>query len=720
MRRDPFENPEQQYTAQKSPLTREQASIADKDTTPLRAAPGGTQRTSYALQNTYQSLLKVPDTSLPDLTTELLASIFIAPEKATDHTSRTVKSMLSEGLERLQNPQPEGLHTRGVQAVRLGRRGLGMMPLLTLTNAVGLLLVSLAYYLRVLGYSYPLTEVCFFAGLLTIIGPNLLRLLSRTPTRLERLCLLGTLAVYAYFIQYMVSPLHFSGFDEFLHLRSVEDILGAAHLFTPNSMLPVSPYYPGLEIVTSAISTTTGLSPFFAGNILILASRLLMALALFLFYEHITSSSRMASLGVIIYMANQHFFFFDDAYSYETFALPLAVLMFYIIARFGNAEENYRWVIVTAWIVLIAVNLTHHMTSYFFDGLLISWTGISFFRPVSRAMRTNLLLLTIFSLLFGMDYAFLMPGNPVWSYLSTYFGTSIGQLEQIITGSSHTRPLFANTVQISPLWDRVLIACSVGIVTLSIPFGLLILQKLHRHNALVMTLGGASLLYPLTQAFRFTTLGVEITDRAASFLFLPIAYMITILIAHFWSTCRLNRGAMAFITGIFILILSGGVLVGSGPQLVVTPGPYLVVADNRSIEPEGIAAATWTLNYLGADQRVATDRINQMLGSTYGLDHIVTHLADGIDVSPIFYSTQFDRADRSLLQQGQIHYLVVDTRLSTALPLEETYFEEDRPTSIISRSSLTKFAIVPQINKLFDSGDIVIYDTGAFLNGPDG
>ena len=44
-------------------------------------------------------------------------------------------------------------------------------------------------------------------------------------------------------------------------------------------MLPVSPYYPGLEMITSAISTTTGLGPFYAGNIVILAARVLMGLA---------------------------------------------------------------------------------------------------------------------------------------------------------------------------------------------------------------------------------------------------------------------------------------------------------------------------------------------------------------------------------------------------------------------------------------------------------
>jgi hypothetical protein len=103
--------------------------------------------------------------------------------------------------------------------------------------------------------------------------------------------------------------------------------------------------------------------------------------------------------------------------------------------------------------------------------------------------------------------------------------------------------------------------------------------------------------------------------------------------------------------------------------------------------------------------------------STYGDQRIVTRLDDNVDISPIFYSPQFDSVDITILQEGHIHYLAVDTRLSTALPLEGMYFENDRAISIISRDALTKFNTVTQINRLFDSGDIVIYDTGAFIGG---
>ena len=123
---------------------------------------------------------------------------------------------------------------------------------------------------------------------------------------------------------------------------------------------------------------------------------------------------------------------------------------------------------------------------------------------------------------------------------------------------------------------------------------------------LAITFGIASMLYPLIQVFHFTNFGIQITDRSAAFLFLPIAYMLTMLITHFWPTPRLNRQTVSLITGIIALIFMGGVTVGSGPNLIVAPGPYIVVADARSIEPEGTEAAMWSQAYLGQNKRVAT------------------------------------------------------------------------------------------------------------------
>src|SRR5258708_7113814 len=429
-----------------------QASVADQETSSLNIVRKSSPRkTSLAVDQPHNQA------SAADQETLMLAALDTLPNPEPDISHKLVsnrverlRQLLSVGLARLEESQPEGQLTRGLQIVR---PDFGLTPLLALTNASGLLMVSLSYYFSIRGYAYPLIEACFSGGLLLIFMPNLIRLLSRIPARVERICLLCVLGLVLYLTNFIRSPLYFSSYDESLHWRTADDILRTGHLFNINSMLPVSPYYPGLELVTNAISTTTGLSTFYAGTIVTAAAHFLMVLALFLFFEHITRSSRMASIGVLIYITNQHFIFFDSSYSYETLALPLALFMIYILTRYANAGKNQRWVVAMAWIVLMAITITHHMTNYVFDGLLLLWAGISFFRPVPQKVRIHLAALAIFAFLLSLTYAFFLPGNPVWSYLSDYFGSAFGQLEQIITGSAHARSLFTSAVNTPPLWD---------------------------------------------------------------------------------------------------------------------------------------------------------------------------------------------------------------------------------------------------------------------------
>src|SRR5207245_3465241 len=130
-------------------------------------------------------------------------------------------------------------------------------------------------------------------------------------------------------------------------------------------------------------------------------------------------------------------------------------------------------------------------------------------------------------------------------------------------------------------WDRLLMMASVAIIAFGIPFGLLSLWQQHRHDALAVTLGIVALLYPNTQVFRFTSFGSEITDRSAAFLFLPIAYVLTIFITHFWPTRRLSWRVTSLITCAVSVVFLGGVIGASGPNFSSLPGPYTVVADER-------------------------------------------------------------------------------------------------------------------------------------------
>jgi len=623
---------------------------------------------------------------------------------------------------------------------------LGWLPLLTLTSALGVFLVAYAFHdSRIGGVGW---EAFFFSGLLLMYVPPLLRLISPAPSRFERVALVCMVGLACYLIKIMASPLYFSMFDEFLHWRTVNDIMTGGHLFSANALLPVSPSYPGLEIVTSALASLSGLDTFTSGLIVIGFARLLMLLSLFALYEQIMKSSRMAGIAVMIYMANPHFLLFDAQYAYESLALPLALFVMFVLSphqkisvfldrikpaapfmaltkeRHKWLNSDLRWLTCIAWMALAALTFTHHVTDFFFVALLLLWAITYTCMRLVPLRRSNLAKTALFAV--GMAVvSTVRGGNPVIGYLSSFIEVSLHELAGVITGTGGARQLFVTyTGQPTPLWERLVTLSSVGMIVFCLPFGLLCLWQRYRSNALACTFFIVALFYPLSQLFRFTTTGAELTDRAAPFLFLPIAAVMSMCIVQFWPARWLNWRQQVMLTGAVALLFLGGVILGTGPSSALLPGPYEVIADIRSIEPEGIQAALWARVYLGPDNRVATDRINSILMGVYGDQRIVSSIADRIDVSPVFFSSQLGPHEVSLLRSARVDYLVVDVRLARSLPLLGFYYEQNeegayRHTVPISMQALTKFSAVPQVNRTFDSGDIVIYNTGGLINAPE-
>ncbi|HLX57050.1 MAG TPA: hypothetical protein VKR83_08520 [Ktedonobacteraceae bacterium] len=648
-------------------------------------------------------------------------------------------------LKLARNPEAEAYYSAqdatGAQFVTLG-----WLPLLALTSASGILLVAYAFGDSRAGGTAWLPF--FFGGLLLIFVLPLLRLISAAPSRFERIGLICMVGLACYLIKVIASPLYFSFYDEFLHWRTVSDIASSGHLFSENALLPVSPYYPGLEIVTNALASLSGLDSFTSGLIVIGCARLLMIVSLFALYEQLMKSSRIASIAVMIYMANPHFLLFDAQYGYESLALPLATFVMFAMSphqkvsvrlarllpmapfvmfakeRHKWLKSDLRWLTLTAWIALAALAMTHHVTDFFLVGLLLAWAIIYACMRLIPLRRSNLVWSALFAALVAL-LSTMRAGNPVIGYLFSFMGESFKELGGVLTGTGASRQLFVTYAgQATPLWERIVTLSSVGLIVLSLPFGLLCLWQRYRSNALTFTFGTVALFYPVSQLFRLTTSGAELTDRSAPFLFIPIAAVMAICLVQFWPLRSLNRKQSALLTCAVSLVFFGGVMLGTGPSETQLPGAYEVIADARSIEPEGIQAALWAQLYLGPDNRVATDRINQILMGSYGNQRIVSTIADSIDVSPVFLSSQFGPEDIAILRKAGVRYLVVDLRLAQSLPLSGYYYEQFEDgaynhTSPIAMQALTKFSAIAQINRVFDSGDIVVYDVGGLINAPE-
>ena len=171
----------------------------------------------------------------------------------------------------------------------------------------------------------------FFFGLVAIFAPCAWRLTSSQATRREHLqvsLVLGVGLLASYVIR---SPLIFDGFDELLHLATLTRMIDTRSLFATNTLLPVSPYYPGLELLTTATKWVTGLPLVLAQLVVMVAARVVLVLAIFLIAERVCGSSRAGGIAVLVYAASPQFYFFNAQYAYQTLALAFACGIVYLL-----------------------------------------------------------------------------------------------------------------------------------------------------------------------------------------------------------------------------------------------------------------------------------------------------------------------------------------------------------------------------------------------------
>jgi hypothetical protein len=157
-----------------------------------------------------------------------------------------------------------------------------------------------------------------------------------------------------------------------------------------------------------------------------------------------------------------------------------------------------------------------------------------------------------------------------------------------------------------------------------------------------------------------------------------------------------------------LLLMVGARVGGWPPSWEQLPGPHLVSGYERSVDGQGVNAALWMQDWLGTGNRVAADLTGITLASTYGGQDPVG------EASQLYYDATWGLGDELLLQALGVDYLWVDDRLSRQLPVSGPYFQVDplggRHTTPIPVANLTKFDSVAGVNRVYDNGDIRIYD----------
>jgi hypothetical protein len=432
----------------------------------------------------------------------------------------------------------------------------GLIAILCLTAAIALLLIVAGHGAGRRG-DQVMAPLLFWSGVALLIVPISLRISWPLVARGERFFLLFLLVEALFYYKAVYSPTSFGGHDEFLHWIAADDLMTARRLFLSNPLLEIGPSYLALEILTTAIANLSGLSVFAAGTLLLVALKGTFVVALFLFYERITSSARIAAIGCLVYMGCSTFVLFESAFSYESLGLVLCALIFAVEATSRDLVGSPRLRAVGLIVLLLAaLAVTHHLSAAY---AAIYLGAVAIFEVMHRdgPMRTE----ARFAAFIAMA-AIALPllwievrGTHIASYLGPIVEGGIRNLLGMFHGllSAHRSVTTTSPAPAEPLGMRLTTLLAVLLTALGLATGFFrslalaaprggragwlaireILARRWRDSRLVF-LTVLAFGFPISVAFRLSIGGWEIGNRMGTLAFFGVGLVVAVSIVHYW------------------------------------------------------------------------------------------------------------------------------------------------------------------------------------------
>ncbi len=573
-----------------------------------------------------------------------------------------------------------------------------------LAIAAGLLVVSVSDALSRTGSSGG--SALFWPGVLLIVLPAMVRLCGERAKPAERVWTVVAVGMGLYAVKVLRDPFAFTYGDEFSHLHNLQSVLSSGALFGSNSILPITPRYPGLETMAALVSRAGGLSPFASGLMTIAAGRLLAMLGLYVLYDRLTGSPRAAGLGALAYAATPNFLFWSSQFAYESLALPLATVAIFLVIRWAQERDPE---LRRAWegafvLVAAAVVVTHHVTSYVLVGFLFVVCLVHWRLHGRRGAPWTLV--TTAALLALLWLA--LVANGTVDYLSPVLTRAVNQVVQTLSRETGTRALFSNQGggEVTPVPEIVVALLGILLVGIGVLIGLVRVWRERWRNPLLLVLVACAVAYLATLPLRFVPDAWETASRAGDFLYLGVG--LTIGLAAVWLLDRLRgrlRHRRALVAVAITIMFASGVIAG-WPANQRVADTRLVAVDGRTLQPPSVVAADWSGRTLGPAQTVFAQDADALYFLVNGRqvayegDYApdVQYLLDASTLAPWMSGT---------LARYHVSLVVTDRRTVSEDNLFGFFFDQRHP-ALSHAAGAAKFN-VPAANRLYDGGDLVIY-----------
>jgi hypothetical protein len=411
-----------------------------------------------------------------------------------------------------------------------------------------------------------------------------------------------------------------------------------------------------------------------------------------------------------VYLASPNLLFFSYQFSYESLALPLAAVGVLAAVSAADAADRARrlaWTIV-AVLLLAAVVASHHLTSYAVAAVL---AGLLVASAALRRPRWRYGALAACAAASAAAWTFIVaPKTP--AYLADIFGRAAEGVRSTAGGTISSRPLFESTSGGgAPGWERVVAVGATGLTTILIVLALAAAWRMRRRHPLVPVLALLAVVYPATLLLRLVASAWETGNRASTFLFVGVAWMVALAVLTVVRPRAPRAVAALVVPAVFAAILVGGVLSSWTPSTRLSQ-PFRVELGGRTTEPQAWEAARWSLTGLGPGNTIAAPAADARPLLTEGRQDARTGSALGINA--MLGSPELARGEREIIRSSDLDYALLDRRVIAFDNSAGYFFGIVGARSATSRLRLDRAVNerldVPAVDRLYDSGDVTIYD----------
>lgn len=582
------------------------------------------------------------------------------------------------------------------------------LPAIALSSAIGLFLCSLANALA--RATLAPSPLIYWVGVLVIALPIFFRLSSSQPTYRERLGLVLLLGLALYGVKVVHDSILFTFSDEYIHAFNVHNIERYDHLYHFNPAIPTSPYYPGLEGATSALTMLSGASTYVCGTILVGAARLVQMAALFFLFARLSGSARGAGVGVALYTGTTNFLFWGAQFSYESLSLPLVVVVLMAFVEREAAPPKVR----SAWAVpivlgILAITITHHLSSYALAAILVALAVLYRVMKVEKPNPWPFALLAV-----GAAVGWLLiAARSTTGYLFPVLEEAVRAIVKTAVGDTAPRRLFgqassaAETVASTPLPARAVALLAIAVLAAISFIGLRQVWRRERDKPLILLFCAFTAAFFAALLLRFAPAAWETGNRAGGYFFIGLAFVGIYGVAEL-----LRRGPRlvrrrALLTGALGVVLVGGAISG-WPWDIQLARPLQATADGGRIESEPLALAEFAEKRLDGSRFAAPEADARVLLTPGGQ---VAFGGQGPDIEDIVDEPELADWQLPLLKSHNLPFVLADRRQISEDTLRGEYFTvpgqygtELRPKGVVH-----KFSAIP-VGRVWHSGRLVLFN----------